>query len=285
VAGVVRRYAVGPQENSLQPPARRRGDAQLHGLGPRHWAVLSVLAEHGVLHTGQVTTLLFGSRPAAARHLGALARAGLVWRFVHDDDPRHVAFYELSAAGAQALTARLREAGRAVPVALGRPGPGEFVVNEFFVGLAAQAREDRRCELFRWRRALEAAVWLREHGVPMVTPSAYGVWIEDGRAVRFVLHVERAEVAALSGRAAPSQVGVLAGYRRASRGVPVTAVLVLCPTTEQETGVRRGLAAAPLPVTVGTTTLDRLYQASSAAEAIWTVTGREGLLRLAEIGT
>ena len=285
VAGVARRYAVGPQENPLQPPARRPGDVQLHGLGPRHWAVLSLLAEHGVLHTGQVTTLMFGSRPAAARHLGALARAGLVWRFVYDDDPRHVAFYELSAAGAEALTARLREAGRAVPVALGRPGPGEFVVNEFFVGLAAQAREDGRGELFRWRRALEAAVWLREHGVSEATPSAYGVWIEGGRAVRFVLHVDHtAAPGALSGLAAPPQADVLAGYRRARRGVPVTAVLVLCLTVERETEVLRGMAAAPLPVTVGTATLDRLYQASSAAEAIWTVAGGDGLLRLAEIG-
>ncbi|MEV5691891.1 replication-relaxation family protein [Micromonospora globbae] len=247
--------------------------------------MLSVLAEHGVLHTGQVTTLLFGSRPAAARHLGALARAGLVWRFVHDDDPRHVAFYELSAAGAQALTARLGEAGRAVPVALGRPGPGEFVVNEFFVGLAAHASKDPRCELFRWRRALEAAVWLREHGVAEVSPSAYGVWIEGGRAVRFVLHVEHTAAAgALSRLAAPPQADVLAGYRRAPRGVPVAAVLVLCPDVERETEVRRGVAAAPLPVTVGTATLDRLFDASSAAEAIWAVTGAEGLRRLAEVG-
>lgn len=283
---MARRYAVGPQESPLQPPARRSGDAQLHGLGPRHWAVLSVLAEHGVLHTGQVTTLLFGSRPAAARHLGALARAGLVWRFVHDDDPRHVAFYELSAAGAQALTGRLREAGRAVPVALGRPGPGEFVVNEFFVGLAAHAGKDPRCGLFRWRRALEAAAWLREHGVAEVRPSAYGVWIEGGRAVRFVLHVEHTAAAgALSGLAAPPEADVLlGGYRRAPRGVPVAAVLVLCPSVEREVEVRRGVAAAPLPVTVGTATLDRLFDASSAAEAIWAVAGGEGLFRLAEVG-
>ncbi|MFI7211683.1 replication-relaxation family protein [Micromonospora maritima] len=281
---MARRYAVGPQENPLQPPARQPGDGQVRGLGQRHWALLSLLAEHGVLHTGQVETLMFGSRPAAARHLGALARAGLVWRFVYDDDPRHVAFYQLSTAGAEALAARLRAAGRAVPVALGRPGLDEFVVNEFFVGLAAHARERGQAELFRWRRAVEATAWLREHGVPEVTPSAYGVWIEDGRAVRFVLHVEHAEAAALSGRAVPPPADVLAGYRRAPRGVPVTAVLVLCSSVEREAEVRRMVAAAPLPVVVGSTTLDRFLAVSSAAEAIWTVTGGEGPLRLAEIG-
>ena len=50
----------------------------MHGLGERHWSLLALLAEHGALHTGQVVTLLFGSRPAAVRHLGVLARAGLV---------------------------------------------------------------------------------------------------------------------------------------------------------------------------------------------------------------
>ena len=281
---MARRYEVGPQENPLQPPARRPGDGQVHGLGQRHWALLSLLAEHGVLHTGQVETLMFGSRPAAARHLGALTRAGLVWRFVHDDDPRHVAFYQLSTTGAEALAARLREADRAVPVALGRPGLDAFVVNEFFVGLAAHAREHGHAELFRWRRAVEAIAWLREHGVPEVTPSAYGVWIEDGRAVRFVLHIDHSPAVALSGSHVPPHVSVLAGYRRAPRGVPVTAVLVLCPSAERETELRRDTAAAPLPVAVGTATLDRLYEASSAAEAIWNATGGEGLLQLAEIG-
>jgi hypothetical protein len=282
---MARRYAVGPKESQFSPPTRRPGDGQLHGLGRRHWALLSLLAEHGVLHTGQVATLMFGSRPAAARHLGVLARAGLVWRFVYDDDPSHLAFYQLSATGAEALTARLRQAGRAVPVALGQPGRDLLVVNEFFVSLVAEVRERGRGELFRWRRALEAAVWLREHGVPEVAPAAYGVWIEGGLTVRFVLHVDHDEAAPMTtGSPAPSPADVLDGYRHAPRGVPVTAVLVLCPTVERATELHRALAAAPLPVPVGSTTIDLFREASSAAEAIWTVTGGEGLLRLAEIG-
>ncbi|MFI6162573.1 replication-relaxation family protein [Micromonospora haikouensis] len=246
--------------------------------------MLSLLAEHGVLHTGQVSTLMFGSRPAAARHLGVLVRAGVVWRFVHDDDPSHLAFYELSAAGAEALTARLREAGRAVPVALGRPGADLAVVNDFFVGLVADAQVRGQGELFRWRRALEAAVWLREHGVSDVAPNAFGVWIEDGLAVRFVLHVDHDGVTPLFGSPRLSPAVDLAGYRRASRGVPVTAVLVLCPSAGREAELRRDLAAAPLPVPVGSTTLDLLGKASSAADAIWAVTGCEGLVRLVEVG-
>ncbi|MFY1673182.1 replication-relaxation family protein [Plantactinospora sp. WMMB334] len=246
--------------------------------------MLSLLAEHGVLHTGQVAMLMFGSRPAAARHLGVLARAGLVWRFVYDDDPSHLAFYELSTAGAEVLTARLRQAGRAVPVALGKPGPDVLVVNDFFVSLVAQARERGRGELFRWRRALEAAVWLREHGVADVAPAAYGVWIEHGLTVRFVLHVDHDEAAPITGSPAPPPADALTGYRHAPRGVPVTAVLVLCPTSDRQTELHRDLAAVPLPVPVASTTLDLLAEASSAAEAIWRVTGGESPVRLAEIG-
>jgi len=68
VAGVGRKYAVGPQESPLRPPTRRPGAVQPHGLGQRHWALLSLLAEHGVLHTGQVATLMFGT----SLHAGCL---------------------------------------------------------------------------------------------------------------------------------------------------------------------------------------------------------------------
>lgn len=105
------------------PPPNRPGGADLHGLGPRHWALLELLAEHGALHTGQVTALLFGSPPAAVRHQRALLRAGLVWRFVYHDDPTHLAFYEASIDGATALQDRLQDHGRPVRTALGRPRP------------------------------------------------------------------------------------------------------------------------------------------------------------------
>ena len=64
---VARQYRIGPNESAFVPPARRPGEVQVHGLGERHWSLLALLAEHGALHTGQVVTLLFGSRPAAVR--------------------------------------------------------------------------------------------------------------------------------------------------------------------------------------------------------------------------
>jgi hypothetical protein len=117
---------------------------QVHGLGERHWELLGLLAEHGALHTGQVTTLLFGSRPAAVRHLAALTRAGLVWRFVHDNDPTHLAYYQASTDGILALQERLARAGRAAPPALGATGWDMFV-------LTSHSNEKRRGRLHLMR--------------------------------------------------------------------------------------------------------------------------------------
>jgi hypothetical protein len=258
---------------------------QVHGLGERHWSLLALLAEHGALHTGQVVTLLFGSRPAAVRHLGVLARAGLVWRFVYDDDPSHLAYYEASTDGVTALEQRLRRSGRTVPAVLGQPVAGQLLINDFFTGLAAEARTDLRGCLYRWWRAADTAAWLRGYGVSKVRPRAYGVWIEDGTVVRFLLHVDHgAEPKPLSGDPAPPPSQGLAGYRLAARGVPATAVLVVHARPEREADLHRELADAPVPVPVATCTVDRLYAAPSAADAIWNVAGADDtLVRLIDV--
>jgi len=282
---MARQYQVGPRETAFAPPPRRPGGVQVHGLGERHWSLLALLAEHGTLHTGQVVTLRFGSRPAAVRHLGVLVRAGLVWRFVYDDDPSHLAYYEASTDGVAVLEQRLRRSGRAVPDALGRPVPGQFVVNEFFTGLAGEARTGGRGHLYRWRRALDTAVWLRGHGVSGVRPRAFGMWIEDGVAVRFLLHVDQGEPSPLSGTPAPPASRGLTGYRLATRGVPATAVLVVHAKAERESDLHRELTDAPVAVPVATSTVDRLYAAPSAAEAIWNVVGADTavLVRLVDV--
>jgi hypothetical protein len=272
-ASVARQYRVGPGESSLVPPARRRvGAADVHGLSPRHWGLLLLLAEQGVLHTDQVTTLMFGSRPAASRYLGFLTRAGLVWRFVYDDDPSHLAYYELSTDGIQALAEHLRRAGRPVPATLGDQISDHSVVTEFFVGLATETRNDGPGCLYRWRRALDTVAWLRGQGIERVHPRAYGVWIEEGVTVTFLLHVDHDEPSLIAGDPAPPPSHALAGYRHASNGVPATAILVITSVDGREAALHRELTDAPLPVSVATTTVDRLYAVDNAGEAIWSVT-------------
>lgn len=270
---MARQYRVGPGESPYGPPVRRPGGVQVHGLGERHWSLLELLAEHGALHTGQVVTLLFRSRPAAVRHLGVLARAGLVWRFVYDDDPSHLAYYEASTDGVTVLEERLRRSGHAVPPVLGQPVAGHLLINDFFTGLAADARTGERGCLYRWRRAADTAAWLRGYGLSGVRPRAYGVWIEDGIVVRFLLHIDDAEPKPWSGDPAPPPAEGLAGYRLAARGVPATAVLVIHARPEREAALHRELTAVPVPV--ATCTMDRLYTTRSAAEAIWNVAGAD----------
>ena len=281
---MARQYRVGPNESAFVPPVRRPGGVLVHGLGERHWSLLALLAEHGALHTGQVVTLLFGSRPAAVRHLGVLASAGLVWRFVYDDDPSHLAYYEASTDGVAVLEERLRRQGHAVPAVLGQPVPGQMLINEFFTGLAAEARTEERGCLYQWRRAVDTAAWLRGYGVSRVRPRAYGVWIEAGEVVRFLLHVDHAEPKPLSGTPPPPPSQGLAGYRLAARGVPATAVLVVHTRPEREAELHRELADAPVPVPVATSTVDRLNAAPSAADTIWYVVGADAtLVRLIDV--
>ncbi len=66
-------------------PRREAGD--LAGLTERQLWSLSLIAHHGDLNTQQVATLMFDSRPAAARDLGTLTKAGLLVRYVFPGTP------------------------------------------------------------------------------------------------------------------------------------------------------------------------------------------------------
>jgi hypothetical protein len=252
----------------------------------RHWALLALLAEHAVLDTGQVVELMFGSRPAAARHLGVLVRAGLVWRLVNERDPSHRAHYEVSPVGLRMLAERLHRAGQAGPVSLAATHRDQYLINDVHVGLVRAARASQgRAWLYGWRRGADVAVWLYGRGVSSVQPAAAGVWLQNGRAVRFLLHADDDAASPLSRTPAPPAARALDGYRHSRAGVPATVVLVVTATNEREQQLHRDLAAAPLPVPVASTTLERLSTAPDPSAAIWTATSTEPgqLVRLIDL--
>ncbi|MBL7261361.1 hypothetical protein JKJ07_44455 [Actinoplanes sp. LDG1-01] len=227
-----------------------------------------------MLDTWQVAELMFRSRPSAVRHLRVRIQAGLVWRFVHDNDSTHMAHYEVSATGVRLLAGRLHSAGLAVPVALGREHRDQFEVNEFLVGLTRAARASAGSAwLYGWRRGEDVTVWLFRLGISGVQPGAAGVWLQDGRALRFLLHVDEDHVRAGAETSAPRPVDALSGYRAAS-GVPAGCVLLLCPTDLREQQAHEDLAADSLPVPVATTSIDRWAKAPDPSGPIWTVTGQ-----------
>lgn len=279
---MARQYPSGSDDDSrFFPPARSPGAIDTHGLGPRHWTLLTLVAEHGVLSTDQVVILMFGSRPAASRHLSALTQAGLLWRFVYDDDSSHLAYYEMSQDGVEALRQRLRREGRPVPAALGAQLRDHYLVSHVRVGLAAETRTGGPGRLYRWRRALEAAALLRQAGISHVHPRAYGEWIERDIAIRFLLHIDSAVHHPLVEAAPPSQA--LAGYRNAENGVPATAVLVVTEDAGRHDALHRELAAQPLPVTVAVAMADELYKAANAADQIWSIAGADPAQRVSLI--
>ncbi|MEU4641051.1 hypothetical protein [Micromonospora sp. NPDC023814] len=47
-----------------------------------------------------------------------------------------------------------------------------------------------RCELFQWLATMETSAWLRQHDLAHLRADGYGVWLEDGRCLRFLVHVD-----------------------------------------------------------------------------------------------
>lgn len=281
---MARRYRVGPGEFHSTPPVQPASDVDLRGLRERHWRLLSLVAEHALLDSECAAELMFGSRPAAVRHLQALARAGLVWRFARDDDRTHRAFYEVSTNGVDALTARTRASGLPVPVNLGGAHRDQYVTNHVHVGLVRAAKaSEGRAWLYSWHRGVEAAAGMRRLGISSVYPQAAGTWLENGRVLRFLLHVDD-DRHSLSSEPPPA-AQALAGYRLGRTGIPATALLVLASTAEREAELHRNLTAQPLPVPVAATTPQRLYALGDPSAKIWTPTSTEPgrLVRLIDV--
>lgn len=84
---------------------------------------------------------------------------------------------------------------------------------------------------------LDTSVWLRERDLAYLRADGYGVWLEDGRCLRFLVHVDPGPVGdavAERERSTAGLGGVLAGYRRTDPVVPVGVVLVIAQDAARE---------------------------------------------------
>lgn len=156
-----------------------------------------LVAEHRVLSAGQVGVLLGVSRPTAHRLLRALAADGLLERPRSQLGSEHRRLYRRSWSGGRLVTQTQRWTGAAVFGSLfARPGRPErqYRVNAFFVALVeCAAGSDGRTGLRGWRHGFDAEVWLAQHGVRSPACDGSGIWVEDGRVVRFVVVWDRWE--------------------------------------------------------------------------------------------
>ncbi|MFJ8202723.1 DeoR family transcriptional regulator [Micromonospora chalcea] len=256
-------------------------------LSARRWRILSYLAQHGSAATLDVSLVCEVSRLTAHRDLVWLHEAGLVRRECSPEDRTHSWWYGVTPEGTEVLRRALTASGRPVPLQLGRRPPGAADALLFLPLVEVSRRDPGRCELFQWLATMETSARLRQHDLAQLRADGYGVWLQDGRCLRFLVYVDRGpigDVVAEHERPASGLGGLLAGYRRADRLVPVGAVLLIAQDTEREERLLADLLHEPLRNAVATTTQQLLYR-HWPDEQIWQVPVETGRRRLVEIGS
>lgn len=261
--------------------------AAMRRLSPRRWRILSFLAQHGLASTLDVALVCDVSRLTAHRDLAWLHDAGLVRRERSEEDRTHTWWYEATAEGAEVLRNELAAAGRRVPLQLGRRPPSAADGLLFLPLIEVSRRNPGRCELFQWLATMETSAWLRQHDLAHLRADGYGVWLEDGRCLRFLVHVDRGPVGdaiAERERRTSGLSGLLTGYRRTDRAVPVGAVLVIAQDAEREEQLLADLVRDPLRAPFATTSRDLLYR-RWPNEQVWRVPGERAARRLIDLAS
>lgn len=236
--------------------------AAVRRLSPRRWRILSFLAQHASASTLDVALVCDVSRLTAHRDLAWLHESGLVRRERSKEDRTHTWWYEITAEGAEVVRGDLVASGRPVPLQLGRRLPSAADALLFLPLVEVSRRNPGRCELFQWLATMETSAWLRQHDLAQLRADGYGVWLEDGRCLRFLVHVDRGaigDVVAEHERRTSGLGGLLTGYRRTDRVVPVGAVLMIVQDAEREEQLLADLARGPLRASTATTTINRLF--------------------------
>jgi DNA-binding MarR family transcriptional regulator len=247
--------------------------AAVRRLPPRRWRILSFLAQHGSVSTLDVALVCDVSRLTAHRDLVWLHEAGLVRRERCEEDRTHTWWYEVTAEGVEVLRRTLTAAGRPVPLRLGRRLPGAADALLFLPLVEVSRRNPGRCELFQWLATMETSAWLRQHDLAHLRADGYGVWLEDGRCLRFLVHVDAGAVgdAAVAREKRSSGLGgLLTGYRRTGGAVPVGAILVIAQDVERQEQMLAGLGREPLRARVAVTTREMLYR-HWANDQVWSL--------------
>jgi hypothetical protein len=232
-------------------------------LTPRRWRILSFLALHGSATTSDMAVAVGVPRLTAHRDLTWLHAACLVSRERAAEDRAHAWWYRITGEATELLNRDLVASGRPVPLRLGQRHWGAAHYLLFLPLLAASRQDPGRCGLFQWLAALDTSVWLRERDLAYLRADGYGVWLEDGRCVRFLVHVDLGPVGEAIAEREQSTAGlgaVLAGYRSTDPVVPVGVVLVIARDAVREANLLADLVSRPLQAPVAVTTVDLLHR-------------------------
>ncbi|NJP33736.1 hypothetical protein HCJ94_17540 [Micromonospora sp. HSS6-12] len=133
---------------------------------------------------------------------------------------------------------------------------------------------------------METSAWLRQHDLAHLRADGYGVWLEDGRCLRFLVHVDRGPVGdaiAEQEKRTSGLSGLLTGYRRSHRAVPVGAVLIIAQDAEREEQLLTDLVRDPLRPQIAVTTREMLYR-HWPNDQVWRLPGDGMARRLTDLG-
>jgi hypothetical protein len=230
--------------------------------------LLSLIGEHQVFTTGQLTALAFDS-PARAQHrLLVLYRLGILDRFRWNQpagsQPWH---YTLGPVGAAIIAASrgvtpprpaiLRD--RTLRLATSPRLAHLLGVNGFFTALHAHGRRTLGSRLDLWWSERKAAAEFDN----LTRPDGYGRWTDQDRTVDFFLEYDTGT------EPLPRLVDKLSGYADlTTAGGPGGPVLFQLPGPRREAGLHRLLTRSPVPVAT-TTGLYAADDPAGPAGPIW----------------
>ena len=255
-------------------------------LPPRRWRILSFLAQHGLASTVDVALVCDVSRLTAHRDLVWLHEVGLVARDRSAEDRTHTWWYGATVEGAEVLRSDLMASGRPVPLQLGRRPPSAADALLFLPLVEVSRRNPGRCELFQWLATMETSAWLRQYDLAQLRADGYGVWLEDGRCLRFLVHVDRGPVGdaiAEHEKRTWGLSGLLTGYRRTARAVPAGAVLIIALDADRGEQLLDDMVRDPLPAQIAVTTRAMMYR-YWPNDQVWRLPGQTSPRRLADLG-
>jgi len=284
-AGEVSRPGIQPQPLMMLRPTTTTTISRFtlidvsHRLRPRDYTIASLLHEHAMLTTEQLTAILF-TNPITCRHrLTALRSFGFVDRFIRRTTPGAPTIVcWIPGALSARLTALATDENPPTARALrerqdriyANPALDHLVdTNWFFIRLLAHARTHQDTSLLRWwsERTTAAAFGRRIH------PDGHAVWADQNRQIGFFLELDRGTEPL--GRLADK----LGSYRRLrADGGPPYAVLFALPNRAREQNLHRRLADRPTPSLIVATTSPDV--GSDPAEPVWRLVGN-GRHRLA----
>jgi hypothetical protein len=263
-------------------------------LRPRDYVLAHLLEDHDILSLEQVQATLFTSARTCRHRLGELQQMRFIATTTQVTASRRRRTFVLpgllssryvSLTKGEAEPSRKALRDRQGAAAFGAGRDDVVARNWFFVDLITHARTHPGAGLARWwsptltRAAVQGLAWPHGHGLH---PDGHGVWIEDGREVRFFLEHDT------GAGAVPDLMERIERHRQLRYdGGPDYPVLIWLSTREREADLHEHLQRATFGLTLAgltVATASRDVGVGPASAQWWVTTDHAPGNRSADVG-